>query len=137
MSRHGYSEDLDDYWALIRWRGAVTSALRGRRGQALLRELVAALDAMPKKELIAEKLAEAGEVCALGAVGQKRGINMTNIDPEDSEQVSKAFDVAEALAREIVYENDEGGWQETPGERWNRMRAWAVKHLAAFHGEER
>lgn len=33
MSRSGYSEDLD-MWDLIRWRGAVKSALRGKRGQA-------------------------------------------------------------------------------------------------------
>jgi hypothetical protein len=37
MSRSGYSDDLEN-WSLIRWRGAVASAIRGRRGQAFLRE---------------------------------------------------------------------------------------------------
>lgn len=32
MSRCGYSDDYDQ-WALIRWRGAVESAIRGKRGQ--------------------------------------------------------------------------------------------------------
>jgi hypothetical protein len=34
MSRSGYSDDIDsadDQWALIRWRGAVKSAIRGAR----------------------------------------------------------------------------------------------------------
>lgn len=53
MSRSGYSEDYDgDHWDLIRWRGAVASSIRGKRGQAFLREALAALDAMPEKKLI-------------------------------------------------------------------------------------
>ena len=58
MSRSGYSEDCDG-WALVRWRGAVKSAIRGQRGQAFLRELLAALDAIPDKRLIAEELVDA------------------------------------------------------------------------------
>ena len=38
MSRSGYSDDLDN-WDLIRWRGQVSSAIRGKRGQGFLREL--------------------------------------------------------------------------------------------------
>lgn len=48
MSRSEYSENLDS-WSLIRWRGQVVSAIRGKRGQAFLRELVDALEAMPEK----------------------------------------------------------------------------------------
>lgn len=55
MSRSDYSEDLD-MWDLIRWRGQVASAIRGKRGQKLLRDLAAALDAMPVKALIADEL---------------------------------------------------------------------------------
>ncbi len=63
MSRSGYSDDLDS-WALIRWRGQVASAIRGRRGQAVLRDLLAALDAMPEKALVASELeTPQGEVC--------------------------------------------------------------------------
>lgn len=128
MSRAGYSEDIDN-WALIKWRGQVASAIRGKRGQKLLSELVAALDAMPEKRLIKGELATPeGEVCALGAVGKVRGVNMEEIDPEDPGQVSAAFDIAEQLAREIAYENDEMGY-ETPEARWKRMRNWAHSHL--------
>ena len=106
MSRSGYSDDCDG-WALICWRGAVKSAIRGARGQALLRETLTALDAMPVKELIAHELVQDGEFCTLGVVGQKRGIDISALDPEDRESVAVAFGIAPALAAEIVYENDE------------------------------
>ena len=70
MSRSGYSDECDG-WDLIRWRGAVASAIRGQRGQAFLREMLSALDAMPEKRLISEELERDGEVCAMGAVGQR------------------------------------------------------------------
>lgn len=140
MSRANYSDDLDN-WAMIKWRGAVTSATRGKRGQQLLMELAEAMDAMPVKELITNELEADGSYCALGVVGAKRGMDLKAIDPEDSEKVAKEFNVAEALAREIVYINDEcpvnhklvdGKWiyaRETPAERWTRVRAWVAAQL--------
>lgn len=133
MSRSGYVEDYDcDYpeWAMIRYRGAVASAIRGARGQALLRETLAALDAMPEKKLIARELEADGCVCTLGAVGKARGIDLTVLDPEDPETVAGKFNIATALAREIVYENDECGlWKETPEARFDRMRRWVVSQI--------
>ena len=131
MSRSGYSEDLDN-WALIKWRGQVASATRGRRGQSLLRDLLAALDAMPKKELIAHELELAnGDRCALGVVGMARGIDMSRLDPSEPEDVAAAFDIARPLAMEIVYENDDGDFfgQETLHERWTRMRRWVADQI--------
>jgi len=130
MSRSGYSEDVDDYWALIRYRGAVLSSIRGKRGQAFLCELLAALDAMPDKALISETLEEGEGVCALGAVCRSRGIDTGTIDPGESDeqagQLAKLLGIAPALAREIVYVNDEDGpgEDERPSRRWARMRAW-------------
>lgn len=107
MSRSGYTDDGDDGWALIRWRGAVSSAIRGRRGQAMLVELLQALDALPEKRLVADSLATAdGDYCALGALGKSRGLEMSQIDPDDREAVAQAFGIAEALAAEIMYFND-------------------------------
>jgi hypothetical protein len=54
---------------------------------------------------------------------------VSKVDPEDAEQVADIFNVAPQLAREVVYENDEGGWKETPEDRWMRMRAWVGKHI--------
>lgn len=130
MSRSNYNDDCDDNWGLICWRGAVASAIRGKRGQAFLHEMIAALDALLEPKLIVGELEEAGAVCAIGAVGKARGTDMADIDPSDSDQVAGAFHISPALAREIVYENDEcGGYRETPEARHLRMRTWAVNHL--------
>lgn len=146
MSRSGYSDDWGDQWGLIRYRGAVKSAIRGARGQAFLKEMVAALDAMPIKRLIADVLegsdrvslshwgeVEIESVCAIGALGRARGVAMDSIDPHDPPQVSGAFNIAEALAREIVFENDEGAgyWsKETPEQRFWRIRAWVASQIS-------
>lgn len=161
MSRSGYNTDSgsDDNWGMIRYQGALASSIRGKRGQALLRELLAGLDAMPVKELVAEELATAdGQFCALGVVGCSRGIDMKNIDPEDYDAVAALFDIATPLAREIVYNNDEWvdayKWVEVeicgpmrpwdrhartaridlPAEtvgakRWRHMREWVASQL--------
>lgn len=132
MSRSGYSDDCEQ-WEFICWRGAVASAIRGKRGQAFLKEMLAALDAMPEKCLIAHELEAKGGVCAIGAVGAERGVDMSKLDPEDREGVSDAFGISPALAAEIVYENDDGVYwseKETPEARFARMRAWVSKHIA-------
>ncbi|ANI14445.1 hypothetical protein A9C11_10825 [Pseudomonas citronellolis] len=140
MSRSGYCDDLDN-WSLICWRGAVNSAIKGRRGQAFLIELRDALDAMPDKRLIAEELEADGQYCALGVLGAKRGIDMKDIDPDCRESVAAAFGIAPAMAAEIVFENDEypggfygsnGEWsRETPEHRWQRMRNWVEENIHA------
>ncbi len=144
MSRANYDYDIEQ-WDLIRWRGAVTSAIRGRRGQAFLREMATALDALPKRELVRQELVTAsGECCSLGAVALARGNDVSDVDPEDPEQVAAEFGIAEALAREVMYENDECyGPRETPAETWMRMRQWvagqireAADHLETLAGSE-
>src|ERR1700742_3245671 len=107
MSRSGYSDSIDE-WSMIRWRGQVASAIRGKRGQALLKDLRNALLSMDEKRLIVGELeTEDGDVCALGAVGKMRGVNMADVDPEEPEGVAAKFNIASQLAREIVYMNDE------------------------------
>jgi hypothetical protein len=129
MSRSGYSEECDN-WSLICWRGAVTSASRGARGQKFFKDLLAALDAMPVKELIADELQDEEGVCALGALGQARGLALEEIDPEDHQSVAVNFNIARALAREVVYVNDEDGrWEETSEQRWQRVRRWVQSNI--------
>jgi hypothetical protein len=108
------------------------SAIRGARGQKLLREMLAALDAMPEKWLVRNELVtDYGEYCALGCVGAARGIKMDHIDPEEPEQVAVAFDIAEPLAREIAFENDENA-PDDPQKRWKYMRRWVESHINDF-----
>ncbi|RQO62283.1 hypothetical protein [Pseudomonas sp. KBW05] len=129
MSRSGYSDDCGG-WDLICWRGAVKSALKGKRGQAFLVELRDAMDAMPDKRLIADSLQAEGEFCTIGVIGAKRGIDMAVLDPDDREAVGEAFGISPAMASEIVFMNDEGSWQaETPEQRWQRMRTWVNSNI--------
>lgn len=109
MSRSGYSDDYgdDDPLALGRYRAQVASAIRGKRGQALLRELLTALDSMPDKQLVAGELEVAGQFCALGVVGQARGLDLEVIDTYDVESLGLKFNIAEQLAREIMWVNDD------------------------------
>lgn len=116
MSRSGYSDDCGG-WDLICWRGVVKSGVKGKRGQAFLVELRGALDAIPDKRLVTDTLEADGQFCTLGVLGAKRGIDMSSIDAHCRESVSEAFGIAEAMAAEIVFEND-----EHPG----ASRSWPV-----------
>lgn len=132
MSRSGYSDDYDGTeWDMIRWRGAVASAIRGARGQALLRELRDALDAMPEKRLIAEELQDqTGAVCTIGALGVARGVDLSKLHVEDYDSIAAEFGVARALIQETEYMNDEGGRRgQSPESRWCRMRAWVSAQI--------
>ena len=127
MTRAGYSDDCDN-WDLIRWRGQVASAIRGKRGQKFLRELIAALDALPRKRLIKNELWN-GEACALGAVAVARGVDVITLDTEDNRGIARLFGISDRLVMEIEFENDEALAYYSPEERWYRMREWAVRHL--------
>ena len=131
MNRSGYTDDNEENtWGL--WRGAVISALRGKRGRAFLEDLIKALDVLPAHRLIVEELQAGGEVCAIGSVGLMRGIDMSKMEPYAHEEIGKALNIPPCLVQEIEYLNDEGdGYYSTrtPEERWVRMRAWAVRKL--------
>lgn len=134
MSRSGYNdggwESKEECWSYIRYRGAVKSAINGKRGQAFLVELLKALDALPSKELISQELEHDGAFCALGAVGKARGINMANVDVEDRDAVSNLFNIPVSFACEIMFENDEGAWYvDSDSNRFDRMRNWALNNL--------
>lgn len=141
MSRSGYTDEGGDDWAMIRWRGAVASGIRGHRGQRLLRELLQALDEMPEKRLIANSFAADGGYCTLGVIGAKRGAKMPNAgDYEEyeghelSRHAAAELDIAPAMAAEIMFLNDEGFWgcyneEETPEGRWLRMRNWVAEQI--------
>jgi|SRR6185436_4998583 len=139
MSRANYSDNLDQ-WDLIRWRGQVASAIRGKRGQVFLRELIAVLDAMPEKKLVRMEFEQDGCYCALGAIAHRRGLALSSFDPDDSEvgeQIGKVLGIAHQLAREIMYENDEftnwsmdaGRLPDDPVKRWQYMRDWVAARI--------
>lgn len=135
MSRSGYNDDYDENLVNL-YRGTVSRAIGGKRGQAFLKEMLSAMDAMADQRLIANELDESTTgsghgVCAIGSVGKARGIDMTGVDPEDSYKVSGMFNIADCMAREIVYMNDEA-WdvrRETPEQRFARMRKWIISNI--------
>lgn len=151
MSRSGYiDEDWDNTFGL--WRGTVASSIRGKRGQALLRDAIIALDAMTEKKLARGFLERDGCHCLLGVVCKARGVDMRSLnvlDPDDfnAHGVAHALDISTPMAKEIVELNDQteywqedlnphpdygrvGGYlPETPEHRWQRMRDWCVKNL--------
>lgn len=152
MSRSGLVDEIDDQLAYGRYRAQVGSAIRGKRGQAFLRELAAAMDAMPDKVLIADELInEGGDCCTIGVICKARGVDVSKIDPDDPEQVAAAVDIARQMAAEIEYENDENDENdtryerdpetgryvavvETPAMRWTRMRKWVDAQLNKTKG---
>lgn len=137
MSRSGYVDgfwDDDDNTAWL-YRGAVQRAIQGKRGQAFLREMLEAMDAMPEKKLASGVLVgSGGEVCAMGAVVKARGLDVTGLDIEDRDAVGAFVGIAPSLAAEIAFENDEAGDfgsvpDATPEARWVRMRGWIQANL--------
>ena len=136
MSRSGYTDDMDDVLCYGQWRGQVASAIRGKRGQALLKELLCALDEMPDKKLYPNSFQnESGGFCALGVLGNKKGIQITDLGNADygcnQREVGKRFNIAYQLASEIMYMNDEGcRYYATPEQRWEDMRKWITENIS-------
>lgn len=132
MGRSGYCED-GDYSMANLWPAIVQRSINGKRGQAFLKELAAAMDAMPEKRLIADDLVtETGEVCAIGAVCKARGLDTKGVDVYDRYEVGKLVGIAPTLTAEIEYLNDDDfGYQrsESPEQRWTRMRKWVEDQI--------
>lgn len=128
MSRSGYSDDCAN---INLWRGAVERAIQGKRGQFFLQELAKAMDEMPEKRLItSELITNSGEMCTIGTICKKRGLDTSGIDDHDPEQVGNLVGISMAMAAEIEFENDESGpGNEDPEQRWIRMRKWVGEQI--------
>ena len=146
MNRSNYVEDQGDLWAVVRWRGAVKSAIRGARGQQFLFDLIAGLDALPEKKLIGNQLEVEGEFCALGVVAHRRGIdikeyefpeNQYDIDDCHHERIANALDIADALGREAMFVNDDSWYYSNIPERAARQRYQRVYDWAAANIKKR
>lgn len=157
MNRSGFSDECDDPLAEGRWTAAVNSSLRGKRGQAFLRELLAALDAMPDKRLIANSAAKDGCMCTLAVVAAQRGHDLQKLDSDmamwEWGRIAEQLGISQAMAREVMYLNDKGvsemGWVPVAGptdqwgrepevytelagaaeRRWQYMRGWVAQQL--------
>lgn len=136
MSRSGY---LDDCENLELYRGTVNRSIRGRRGQAFIRELISALDAMPVKELAANLFveeSEGGKCCAMGAVALARGLpreRLAQFNDEYAAGAANLLGISNAMASEIAFENDGhefwGTDKFTDEQRFEYMRSWATGNI--------
>lgn len=153
--RIGYSDEEDYPGQFGLWQGNCQRSLKGKAGQAALRELEAALLALPSKRLIAGEFEDAdGEVCSIAALAKHRGIDSGQIEanPEyDMEQVGVELGMPRLVAWKVVEMNDlhfngkdllfaEGPYrwpgeqpyayiEVTPEQRYERMLAWVREQL--------
>lgn len=120
--------------------GALRSAVRGKRGQRFILDLVQALDALPSPELAAGALEDetTGCCCAFGAVRRFRGSEAVPLwfDPMEEDltpdHLAEPFNVSETLAWAVVQANEDGmtgNEESTRRRRWKVVKDWAVRQL--------
>lgn len=143
MSRF-YDDGDWDYGRYMLWETAVSNALAGKRGQAALADLEAALLDLPEHRLIHGAVAKEGEVCAIGALvlakrteaGEPREKVLADLSRYNDEANDDIADVtaclgakhgnmAYAMAWQIAYLNDEEVYHlASPEERFQTVLAW-------------
>lgn len=141
-----YEEDFPNQAAL--WRANVERAIKGKRGQAFLKELEEALLALPEKKLIEGRVCEMGKVCAMGALALKRRMStgekiedalrwlgdeapMESYAYETAAFMEKHFKVLQCLSFEVAYTNDERRQKDPTEEaRYEKVLAWVRENIA-------
>ena len=145
MSRSSYTDDYgEDYPGQLElYRANVERSMRGKAGQARLRELRDALLALPVKELhdgiFAAGTPEKPAVCALGAWALKRAggdpakaAEMAGPSPEEDTETAAALAAhgwPRLVVMDTIFMNDDVGRHETPAERYARVLAWVESQI--------
>lgn len=141
MSRLSYNEmsSVEE----VRWQRNSAMTLKSKRGQQMLRDLEAALLALPQKRLLGDTFyePESGEVCALAAYARHKGCDVEKLQrleldsgEEQADWVAWMYDQARTLTWNIIDLNDNGGGyfvrHETPEQRYERVLQWVQSHLS-------
>ena len=160
--RINYCDEEDRPGQFALWDANCRRSLRGKAGQAALRDLEAALLALPEKRLIRDRLEHDGEVCAVGAYARHKGLDLSKFDPEDeSDAVGVEAGMPRLVAWKIIALNDvtldtvwevadgplnrwdahyKGGLavvrDMTPEERYEKVLAWVRAQLAPQAAQE-
>jgi hypothetical protein len=139
------------------WQIDLQRALTSGRGQRWLRDIEAALLALPKHELSYENIVELGEwddegdtrkpvgVCAVGAVAAyqkvKAGATWDQAfadlaeswdgerDCWETQQLGMSIGLTRTVAWELAYQNDEMFESLNPSERHAAMLGWVRSHI--------
>jgi hypothetical protein len=103
-------EILGDMWGYVRYRGALRNAIKGKRGQAFLKELLEAIEALPEKKLAVGAFRDRdGCASALGALALKRGHSpdeLAGFHYMTPDQLARFFGIQPVLIRHIVHMHD-------------------------------
>lgn len=129
--RLNYSDDEDWTGQFALWEANCRRSLRGRAGQRELRELEAALLALPEKQLIHGSLTDDdGGMCAIACYAKHKGVDLSAFDPgRASDKVGIAGGMPRLVAWRVVAENDYDLASRTPRERYDAMLEWVREQL--------
>ena len=145
MSRVEYNDG--DNPSVYLWDSYVRRSTNSPRGQATLKEMEAALLALPQKRLIDNYLCRKGDVCILGAVALERRIKGgesretaiaklesidDDLDLEEGSAPEYARDrlgMAFSLAWSAMEQNDEFYEGKTPEQRYEGVLAWVRERI--------
>ena len=149
--RVSFREDEDRPGQFALWEANCQRSIKGRVGQRELRELEAALLALPEKRLIRGLLTDdAGGVCSIACYAQHKGLDLSKVDREDeSDEVGIRAGMPRLVAWQVVAMNDlhlDTVWEVahgpverghgtylvremTPEERYTKMLAWVRAQL--------
>jgi hypothetical protein len=130
--RINYSDEEDYPGQFGLWQANCERSLHGKQGQEELRELRAALLALPEKRLIVGELEDSeGGICAIAAYGKHKGLDLLRFDMDhDSDEVGIAGGMPPLVAWKVVEMNDLQFDQLTPERRYQKMLAWVESKLA-------
>lgn len=152
--RINYSDDEDFAGQFFLWQSNCDRSLRGKRGQASLRELESALLAMTEKRLVSgEFVTPHGEACALGAMAVQRkmveGLSReaaiaacAEMDQDESQQHGEALGCPRLVAWKVVEQNDiinDDVWEvhHGPVRRHHGTYKGGIAHVRPMTPEER
>ncbi len=105
MARISYSDEEDTPGQFALFEANVKRSCAGKQGQWALRELEAALLALPRPRLVKDALAEDGDCCAVGCLvlalrvqrGEDRAAVLADLEGSDPEDEDAAQEMAEPL----------------------------------------
>lgn len=161
MSRVEYGEEEDFPGQAALQQKNLERLLAGKRGQVVLRELEAALLAVPDRKLIANHGAKDGQVCVVAALavhlkvtlGQAREQVLRELEEEERQYLGDDYEegwgddqwtvdlgesigIPHSLAWRLVALNDVDLDYCTPEQRYEKVLKWTRGHLLSRISDE-